>query len=169
MFNSLRYLWTVALQAPLSMRFSRQEYWMGCHAFLQGFFPIREPNPYLACLLRWWVNSSPLAPPGKPHVSYRGSSISIKLLALSMPFLLPPKERENGLPLDKSGRLNYGHLAQLPPLPLGNEPIPEHKSNPLLSGQSLQWHSPQCSAAVTGWISLPALSFGIWKPSCQQI
>ena len=28
--------WTVACQAPLSMRFSRQEYWVGCHSLLQG-------------------------------------------------------------------------------------------------------------------------------------
>ena len=31
--------WTVVLQAPLSMGFSRQEYWRGCHALLQGIFP----------------------------------------------------------------------------------------------------------------------------------
>ena len=30
-------LWTVAHQAPLSMGFSRQEYWVGCHALLQGY------------------------------------------------------------------------------------------------------------------------------------
>ena len=30
--------WTVALQAPLSMEFSRQEYWSGCHLLLQGIF-----------------------------------------------------------------------------------------------------------------------------------
>ena len=30
--------WTVAHQAPLSMGFSRQEYWLGCHALLQGIF-----------------------------------------------------------------------------------------------------------------------------------
>ena len=30
--------WTVALQALLSMGFSRQEYWVGCHFFLQGIF-----------------------------------------------------------------------------------------------------------------------------------
>ena len=54
-------------------------------------------------------------------------------------------------------------------LPLGNEPITEHKSDLLLSGQSLQWHSPQSSAAMIGWIGLPTLSFRIWKPSCQQI
>ena len=33
-------LWTVALQAPLSMGFARQEHWSGqrCHALLQGVF-----------------------------------------------------------------------------------------------------------------------------------
>ena len=30
--------WTVAHQAPPSMEFSRQEYWMGCHFLLQGMF-----------------------------------------------------------------------------------------------------------------------------------
>ena len=29
-------LWTVAGQAPLSMGFSRQEYWVGCHSFSRG-------------------------------------------------------------------------------------------------------------------------------------
>ena len=28
--------------SPLSMRFSRQEYWSGCHALLQGFSPPRD-------------------------------------------------------------------------------------------------------------------------------
>ena len=32
-------LWTVACQAPLFMGFSRQEYWVGCHALLQRIFP----------------------------------------------------------------------------------------------------------------------------------
>ena len=31
------------------MEFSRQEYWMGCHAILQGIFPTQESN---LCLLR---------------------------------------------------------------------------------------------------------------------
>ena len=29
-------LWTIACQAPLSMGFSRQEYWVGCCALPQG-------------------------------------------------------------------------------------------------------------------------------------
>ena len=32
-------LWTVARQAPLSVEFSRQEYWSGLHFLIQGIFP----------------------------------------------------------------------------------------------------------------------------------
>ena len=41
--------WTVARQAPLSMEFSRQEYWSGDHALIQGIFLTQGLNP---CLLR---------------------------------------------------------------------------------------------------------------------
>ena len=34
-------------QAPLSMRFSRQEYCSGCHFLLQGIFPTQGSNPGL--------------------------------------------------------------------------------------------------------------------------
>ena len=40
-------LWTVAHQALLSMKFSRQEYRVGCHSFLQGIFLTQELNPGL--------------------------------------------------------------------------------------------------------------------------
>ena len=43
--------WTVICQAPLSMGFSRQEYWSGCHSILQGIFPTQGSNPRLLCLL----------------------------------------------------------------------------------------------------------------------
>ena len=33
-------LWTTAHQAPLSMGFCKQDYWSGCHADLQGIFPM---------------------------------------------------------------------------------------------------------------------------------
>ena len=39
--------WTVAHQAPLSMEFSRQEYWSGCHSLLQGISPTQGLNPGL--------------------------------------------------------------------------------------------------------------------------
>ena len=42
--------WTVACQAPLFMEFSRQEYWSGCHSFLQGIFLTQGSNPgFLQC------------------------------------------------------------------------------------------------------------------------
>ena len=37
-------LWTVAHQNPLSMGFSRQEYWRGCHFLLHMIFPIQGSN-----------------------------------------------------------------------------------------------------------------------------
>ena len=47
-------LCTVACQVPQSMGFSRQEYiGVGCHALLQGIFPIQRSNPCLLCLLHW--------------------------------------------------------------------------------------------------------------------
>ena len=43
-------LWTVACEAPLSMRFSKQEYQSGCHAHLQGIFPTQGSNLHRLCL-----------------------------------------------------------------------------------------------------------------------
>ena len=47
--------WTVTCQAPPSMRFPRQEYWMGTYSLLQGSFPTQGLNPdLLHC--RWILN-----------------------------------------------------------------------------------------------------------------
>ena len=60
--------WTVARQAPLSMGFSRQEYWSELPCPLPGDLP-----GVGACLslsfLHWQVGSLRLAPPGKPFMS----------------------------------------------------------------------------------------------------
>ena len=40
-------LWTVALQAPLPMGFSQQEYWSGLPFLLQGIFLTQGLNPGL--------------------------------------------------------------------------------------------------------------------------
>ena len=40
-------LWTIARQAPLSVGFSRQEYWSGLSFPLQGIFPTQGLNPGL--------------------------------------------------------------------------------------------------------------------------
>ena len=39
--------WTAARKAPLSMKFSRQEYWSGMPFLLQGIFPTQGSNPGL--------------------------------------------------------------------------------------------------------------------------
>ena len=39
--------WTVVCQAPISIEFSRQEYWSDCHSLLQGIFPTQGSNPGL--------------------------------------------------------------------------------------------------------------------------
>ena len=60
-------LHTIACQAPLSMGFSRQEYW--------SRLPCPPPEDLLdlgiklasLCLLHWQASSLPLAPLGKPH------------------------------------------------------------------------------------------------------
>ena len=54
-------LWTVALQAPLSMGFLRQE--MGFHFLLQGIFLTQGSSP---CLLLWLAVSLPLSHPKAP-------------------------------------------------------------------------------------------------------
>ena len=45
--------WTVAHQTHLSMGFSRQEYWSGMPALLQGIFPTQGLNLHLLRLLHW--------------------------------------------------------------------------------------------------------------------
>ena len=58
--------WTVAHQAPLSMGFSRQEYWSGLPFPTPGDLLTWGWNPHLLHLLHWQVHSLPLEPPGKP-------------------------------------------------------------------------------------------------------
>ena len=50
--------WNVAHWAPLSMRFPRQEYWVGCYFLLQGIFPTQGSNPhFLHCrILYHWAS-----------------------------------------------------------------------------------------------------------------
>ena len=64
--------WTVAHQAPLSMRFSRQEYWSG--------FPFPSPgnlpNPWIEPAFPALQADSLLSePPGKPQVQAKFKAI----------------------------------------------------------------------------------------------
>ena len=70
MSNSFATPWSVALQTPLSMEFSRQEYWNGL------LFPSPDdlPNPsdpevgLNLLLLHWQAGSSPLSHMGSPKI-----------------------------------------------------------------------------------------------------
>ena len=74
--NSLR-PYGLACQAPLSVGFSRQEYGVSCHAFLQGIFLTQGSNPRLLHLLHWQVGSLLLTPPEKPIHMYMNIYICV--------------------------------------------------------------------------------------------
>ena len=77
-------LWTTACQAPLSIGFSRQEYWGGFLFPPLGDLPDPEIEPtslLVSCLGRWV--SLPLAPPEKPML-IRLNIFTIRLIRLNI-------------------------------------------------------------------------------------
>ena len=60
---------TAAHQAPLSLGFSRQQYWSGLPCPPPGDLPTQGSNQHLLCLLHWQAGSLPLSPE-KPAVEY---------------------------------------------------------------------------------------------------
>ena len=66
----------VVCQAPLSLGFSRQEYWNGFPCLPPGDFPTQGSKLCASHLLHWQVCSLPLAPPGT-HIVSRSSSDSL--------------------------------------------------------------------------------------------
>ena len=56
--------WTVAYQAPLSMKFSRQEYWSGLPYPSPGDLPDPGIKPMFPALQ---ADTLPSEPPGKPN------------------------------------------------------------------------------------------------------
>ena len=89
-------LYGLAFQAPLSMGFSTQEYWVGCHLLLlQGIFPTQGSNPCLLRLLHWQVSSLPLALPGKPLV-YKYCEIITTVGSLTSIFSRRVKRKKRG-------------------------------------------------------------------------
>ena len=74
--------WTVAHQAPLSIEFSREEYWSGLPCPPPGDL-LDWKNPLLLCLLHWQVGSLPLGPPGKPTIiNHKVSLNKVQISAL---------------------------------------------------------------------------------------
>ena len=78
-------LWTVARQAPLSMRVPRQEYWSGLPFPSPGDLPEPGSNPSHLYLLHWQVSSLPLSHQGSPN--WQPSSLnSLNAVCLFLPF-----------------------------------------------------------------------------------
>ena len=59
-------LLTIARQVPLPWDSPGRSTGVGCHALLQGIFPIQGSNPSLLGLLHWQEGSLPLVPLGSP-------------------------------------------------------------------------------------------------------
>ena len=67
----MRKIKTVACEAPLSMGFSRQEYWSGLPCPPpQGIFPTQGSNLHLLRILHWQADSLPLGHLGSPLLGY---------------------------------------------------------------------------------------------------
>ena len=64
MFDSFMTPWTAVCQAPLSMGFSRQEYWIGLPFLPPGDLPIPGTEPKSPALAGGFFTTEP---PGKPE------------------------------------------------------------------------------------------------------
>ena len=82
-------LWTIACQAPLSMGFSRQEYWSGLPCPTPGDLPDPRIEPSLLCLLHWQVGSLILAP-SWVSVQFSHSVVSNSLWPHELEHARPP-------------------------------------------------------------------------------
>ena len=119
MSDSFTTLWTVALQAPLSMGFSRQEHWSGLPCPLPGDLP--DPGIQPASLRSpEQVGSLSLALPGKPlnsdHNPSDKSTIAVNILETMLKILLLLKAKAS-----KNQNLTRGSVASysLPPQDTG--------------------------------------------------
>ena len=80
--------WTIACQAPLSMRFSRQEYWSGLPHPPPGDLPHPEIEPASLCLLHWQAGSLASVPRGKPNFPFTlRKNIPLFTIQIFLPFV----------------------------------------------------------------------------------
>ena len=81
-------LWTVACQTPLSMGFSRQEYWSGLPYLPPGDLPNPGIEPMsLMFNLQWEAGSLPIMPPRNPNKCVQFSSVQFSSVTQSCPTL----------------------------------------------------------------------------------
>ena len=109
--------WTLALQAPLSMGFSRENTGVGWHVLLQGVFPAQGWNPGVLSLLHQQVHPSPLRHQGARVVPLSSAERGAGPLELVRDPLPPPGSEGAALPLGTSwAGSDSGGRAGLPAL-----------------------------------------------------
>ena len=80
---------TVAHQVPLTMGFSKYEYWSGLPCPTPGTFLTQGSNWHLLGLPHWQVSSFPLVPPATPCILHNNPAILLsKNVFLSLPAVL---------------------------------------------------------------------------------
>ena len=91
-------LWTVAVQAPLAMGFSRQEYWSGLSCPPSGDRPDAEIEPSSLVSPALQVDFLPLSHWGSPQNKY--ILVQLSSVTQSCPTLCDPMNRSTpGLPV----------------------------------------------------------------------
>ena len=107
--------WTVVLQAPLSMGFSRQEYWSGLLFSLPGDLPRPGIEPVSVCFLHWtgrfFTSCTTWSSPSISEIC-RCSGVSILLGQVDPPFEIVSR--------GKNPHLDWVELAFRSPFPMGH-------------------------------------------------
>ena len=97
-FNSVQHfatLWTGAVWAPLSMGFSRQEYWSGLLCPPPGDLPDPGIEPASLCLLHWQEGSLLLTQPRKPRYLLGKGRLKLWNITTQIPEWLEVKKIHN--------------------------------------------------------------------------
>jgi len=114
--------WTVAQQAPLSVEFSRQEYWSGLPFPTQGIFPSQGANSHLLHLLHWQAGFLPLRHLGSPALLYGCFLTFLKTFKISTS-LHSPATWKGFLHLVNSHLLFQAHLTPGMAMPTQLTPV----------------------------------------------
>ena len=78
--------WTITCQPPLSMRFSKKEYWSGSHSLLQGIVLTQRSNLGLS---HCWQILYHISHQRSPYTTQKGLDRSMMMYTLSILVIFP--------------------------------------------------------------------------------